>query len=825
MRFACRPCVVTPSVRVQTILQVKAFDVDVVEACPHKGSLEVASTLRALLEGSRQVNTKKGGAGALPAVADVPTVHGAAVDALAAAAAPVRAVLATAALPAGKDGAPRQAGSPALCAALLAAAPAMLRAARLSLERCTAVVERLADIAGPAFDSAPDAAMQQRGLSGVLNLSKAAFDAAQQRVAAVAGRAALADGPPPSLAASEATYGALRVLQQAVQAEALAAVVSLRLQEGPVEAAAAPPPPLAASEPADGGAPADGKKKKKEKEKRGGGGGGSGLTLGKGTALLRASLEHTAAASVCAAAGPAAAGGGLEACLLSLSLQDGTSVSLQLQAAGQAIADHLQPVGAALGQTLAALAAVVEANAARRKPKIAKGARDFLPDQMAIREEAFSKIVAVFKRHGAVSIDTPVFELRETLTGKYGEDSKLIYDLADQGGEALSLRYDLTVPFARYVALHGVTNIKRYHIAKVYRRDQPQMARGRFREFSQCDFDVAGAYATMVADAEVIKVLVEILTDLQLGQFTVKLNHRGLLDAVMALAGVPPQKFRPICSAIDKLDKEPWAAVRAEMVDDKGLPPAAADRIGELVQLRGAPRALLAELCAEGQALGAHPGAAAALAELRILFDFLDDMGALGPVSFDLSLARGLDYYTGVIYEAVLEGAAVGSIAAGGRYDGLVGMFSGKEVPAVGVSIGIERVFAIVEGRLRAEAAAAGGTIRDTETQVLVASIGAGMQGRRMRVAAALWAAGVKAEFGFKPNPKMGDQLGAALKGGVPFMVLFGEDEVSRGVVKFKDLDAGTEEEVAEAALPALARARADAKGERRVVFAPREAQ
>lgn len=118
---------------------------------------------------------------------------------------------------------------------------------------------------------------------------------------------------------------------------------------------------------------------------------------------------------------------------------------------------------------------------ARRKPKVPKGARDFLPDQMAIREQAFNTITAVFKRHGAVAIDTPVFELRETLMGKYGEDSKLIYDLADQGGEILSLRYDLTVPFARYVAVNNIGNIKRYHIGKVYRRDQPQMNRGRFR--------------------------------------------------------------------------------------------------------------------------------------------------------------------------------------------------------------------------------------------------------------------------------------------------------------------------------------------------------
>ena len=145
---------------------------------------------------------------------------------------------------------------------------------------------------------------------------------------------------------------------------------------------------------------------------------------------------------------------------------------------------------------------------------------------MVIREEAFSTIKRIFKRHGAVEIDTPVFELKETLTGKYGEDSKLIYDLADQGGELLALRYDLTVPFARFLALNSVGNIKRYHIAKVYRRDNPVMSKGRFREFYQCDFDIAGLYPPMIADAEVLTVASEILSELKIGDFMIKLNHR-----------------------------------------------------------------------------------------------------------------------------------------------------------------------------------------------------------------------------------------------------------------------------------------------------------
>ena len=167
----------------------------------------------------------------------------------------------------------------------------------------------------------------------------------------------------------------------------------------------------------------------------------------------------------------------------------------------------------------------------------------------------------------AILSSQSLFELKETLTGKYGEDSKLIYDLQDQGGELLALRYDLTVPFARYVASEHLHSIKRFHMAKVYRRDQPQMSRGRYREFYQCDFDIAGEYALMIPDAEVLTVVCEILSALDIGQFTVKVNHRKFLDAMVDLAGCEKRKFKSICSSIDKLDKEPWEKVKQELIN------------------------------------------------------------------------------------------------------------------------------------------------------------------------------------------------------------------------------------------------------------------
>mmetsp|Transcript_11100 Transcript_11100/g.24501 ORF Transcript_11100/g.24501 Transcript_11100/m.24501 type:complete len:640 (+) Transcript_11100:1165-3084(+) len=436
------------------------------------------------------------------------------------------------------------------------------------------------------------------------------------------------------------------------------------------------------------------------------------------------------------------------------------------------------------------------AGGAQRKPKIAKGTRDYLPDQMMIRDQAFQIIRRVFRRHGAVEIDTPVFELKETLTGKYGEDSKLIYNLADQGGELLALRYDLTVPLARFLALNSVGNIKRFHIGKVYRRDQPALARGRYREFYQCDFDIAGLYGRMVPDAECVAVACEILNSLPIGDFGLKVNHRKLLDSILEISGVPSDKFRTICSAVDKLDKEPWENVRKEMVEEKGLDGAAADRIGKFVLLNGEPREMMKQL-RSSNAFGDHKVACNALEDLDIMFGYLEAMGKLKYISFDLSLARGLDYYTGVIYEAVCMSGntQVGSIGGGGRYDNLVSMFqdAGKVTPCVGVSVGIERVFTLIEARLREKQ---GGSIKQPNVKVLVASTGQNMTVECMKIAQRLWDANISAEFSQKENPKLKFELRDALDRVIPFMVIVGESELAEGKVLVKDLAAAKEDKV-----------------------------
>ncbi|PMD17990.1 histidyl-tRNA synthetase-like protein [Hyaloscypha hepaticicola] len=461
--------------------------------------------------------------------------------------------------------------------------------------------------------------------------------------------------------------------------------------------------------------------------------------------------------------------------------------------------------------------------------KTPKGTKDWEGKDMVIRDKIFSTITEVFKRHGAVTIDTPVFELKEILSGKYGEDSKLIYDLADQGGEICSLRYDLTVPFARWLAMNrDVQNIKRYHIAKVYRRDQPAMTKGRMREFYQCDFDIAGVYDPMLPDAEIVRITTEVFKGLGWnGRYTIKINHRKILDGIFEVCGVSTNKIRTISSAVDKLDKLPWEEVRKEMTVEKGLSDEIADKIGEYVVLKG-QKDLLRKLQAD-PVLSANESMRAGMADMELLFTYLEAFNCLDNVSFDLSLARGLDYYTGLIYEVVTEGSAplattstataappkpskkpsgkagadfdedrssdpsvgVGSVAAGGRYDNLVGMFSGKnQIPCVGISFGVDRIFSITKARMEADKNSE--LVRNNEVDVYVMAFGGkgftGLVKERLAICATLWEAGIKAEFLYKVKPKLPNQFKAAEVNGVPMAVVIGEDEVAQGKVKIKEM-------------------------------------
>ena len=376
-----------------------------------------------------------------------------------------------------------------------------------------------------------------------------------------------------------------------------------------------------------------------------------------------------------------------------------------------------------------------------------------------------------------------------------------------------------------------IQNIKRYHIAKVYRRDQPAMTKGRKREFYQCDFDIAGTYDPMLPDAEILRIICEIFQELGWnGKFSIKINHRGILDGVFAVCGVPADKTRSISSAVDKLDKLPWDEVRKEMVEEKGLSEEVADKIWEYVQNKGGPEIL--DKLQKDETLKDNKSMQKGLSDMELLFRYLTAFNVLPFIEFNLSLARGLDYYTGLIYEVITDGSApsssgtaqslqrsakkaassskppasnnpddedrsadpsvgVGSIAAGGRYDNLTEKFNPRAlVPCVGISFGVDRIFSVTKARMDAT----GGTekVRLNEVDVFVMAFGGkgfdGMLEQRMSLARTLWEAGIKAEFSYKVKPKLPAQFKAAEVGGVPFAVIIAEEEQKAGKVKIKEL-------------------------------------
>jgi histidyl-tRNA synthetase len=339
--------------------------------------------------------------------------------------------------------------------------------------------------------------------------------------------------------------------------------------------------------------------------------------------------------------------------------------------------------------------------------------------------------------------------------------------------------------------------VKRYQIAKVYRRDQPSLARGRLREFHQCDFDIAGQYDPMIPDAEILRIIIEVFKALEL-DITIKMNHRRILDGLFAVAGVSEEKMRTVSSAVDKLDKMSWEDVKKEMVQDKGIPDEVADRVGGYVKHRGSIRSML-ELLNADTTLTVNDNVKAGLDDITLLASYLEALGVEDKVSFDLSLARGLDYYTGLIYEVICtssaggsdkkkggkgdESSQVGSIAAGGRYDNLVGMYCKSTIPCVGISFGVERIFTILKARSE-------GAQRAREVDVYVMAFGGkefdGLLLERLAITSQLWDAGIRTEFTAKVKPKLPQQFKAAEH--VPLAIILGQDELAAGKVRLKRL-------------------------------------
>jgi len=427
------------------------------------------------------------------------------------------------------------------------------------------------------------------------------------------------------------------------------------------------------------------------------------------------------------------------------------------------------------------------------KPQLPSGMRDFLPADVLRRQYVINTVAEVFETYGYEPLQTPVLELQETLMGKYGDDAeKLIFNARHPGGkEELALRYDLTVPLARAFGMHEAQltlPFKRYQIAPVWRGERPQ--RGRFREFFQCDADTVGI-AGMEADAESVSVVVTALQRLGFTDFLIKLNNRKLLKGIGQYAGLEGESLDNLYRSIDKLDKIGVDGVREEM-NRSGIDSAAVTKVLDLITSARpgesvgyeAGAALIGTL---RETLGGIEIAAQGLDELTEVLKFLDAMHVPGElIEVDCSMVRGLGYYTGPIFEAMLTSndpeERVGSVSGGGRYDELLGLFRKESLPTVGVSLGIERLITLMDRRNLYPP-----DLNRTVVQVLVTVFGTDTREEAMGLASALRAGGIKTEL-FMQQARIGKQIGYADKKGIPVVALLGPDEIARGEVKFKRL-------------------------------------
>lgn len=420
------------------------------------------------------------------------------------------------------------------------------------------------------------------------------------------------------------------------------------------------------------------------------------------------------------------------------------------------------------------------------EPRQPKGMRDFLPADMLRREYVFGVVREVFHVYGFEPLQTPVLELRETLMGKYGEDAeKLIFQAQHPGGkEELALRYDLTVPLARVVGQHAneiTLPFRRYQISPVWRGERPQ--KGRYREFYQCDMDIVGA-AGQDADAEIISLVAAVLRRLGFTAFSVNLNNRKLLTAIGQYAGVEGEQLSDLYRSIDKFDKIGVDGVRDELIK-RGLSADVVARVMDMITVdlpRDQKLAFLDDL------MGRLPIAQDGIRELRALQDDLRLLGiADSDYDFDFTMVRGLGYYTGPIFEAIIPDGGVGSVAGGGRYDDLIGLFRTDVLPTTGGSLGIERIIDVVEAfGLFPEAL--GGTV----VQALVTVFSDDTRAESTRLAGELRAGGVRTELYLQDKP-IGKQIGYADKKGVAVVALLGADEIAAGVVRYKRLKDGHE--------------------------------
>ncbi len=433
---------------------------------------------------------------------------------------------------------------------------------------------------------------------------------------------------------------------------------------------------------------------------------------------------------------------------------------------------------------------------ARAQLRTVRGMRDFPPQEKRRRDWVIDRIRRIFERFGYEPIETPAVELFEVLQGKLGEEGEqLLFKILRRGTplEELrlgtvpsvsidrfedvvdsALRFDLTVPFARFLAMHGdlPRPFKRYQIQPVWRAERHQ--RGRYREFYQCDVDVAGS-ESMLADAEIIAIVVECLRELGFTDFQTIIGHRKLLDGLIESVG--GQSYATdICTSIDKFDKVGAAGVREEM-GRRGIPAEMAAAILEKISIEGTNQEILAHA---GRLLGDTTHGPRGAAEIDELFQILHALGVPQKnLRLDLRLVRGLDYYTGPVFESVVTAPAIGSLSGGGRYDTLIGKFIGQPTPAVGSSVGVERIIEVMR-EFEMFPSILGGS------EVLVTIFSRQTREASLALASQLRAAGLATEVALKEAKGLKQQVTYAAAKGIPLIAVLGPDEIAAQTVTLR---------------------------------------
>jgi len=440
-----------------------------------------------------------------------------------------------------------------------------------------------------------------------------------------------------------------------------------------------------------------------------------------------------------------------------------------------------------------------------QKPSLPKGTRDFGPLQMARRNYILDVIKDTFQLFGYQQIETPSMENLSTLTGKYGDEGdQLLFKILNSGdflkelvpedlakGSAANLnkvsekglRYDLTVPFARYVAMNRNElsfPFKRYQIQPVWRADRPQ--KGRYREFYQCDADVVGT-ESLLCESEIILMIRRVFTKLGLKDYSIKVNNRKILTGIAEAIG-EQGKEGPLCVAIDKLDKIGWEKVKEELLQ-RGFGEASIQKLLPLVSLASGVKERLSVLT---QFLSQSPIGMQGLSELEEVFRLLEQLGTnLDHVDFDPMLARGLSYYTGAIFEVKVHGVSIGSVSGGGRYDNLTGVFGLPGVPGVGFSFGVDRLYDVLEELDLFP------TDRLEGTQLLLAHFDQAGFDYALKCLPILRDAGIRTEL-YPEVCKLKKQLEYASKKGLPYVGICGDEEIATQTLAVKALATGTQE-------------------------------